>query len=106
MESILSRYANSKLPNADSVANALNMSVRTLHRRLTEDGTSFQDLKDRFRENLARHYLSRQELSVDSVSAIMGFQDNSAFYRSFKKWTGLSPGQYRRNLVKGVHDDD
>lgn len=106
VESILSRYANAKLPNADTVASALNMSVRTMHRRLTEGGTSFQAIKDRFRQNLATHYLGRQELSVDSVAAIMGFQDNSAFYRSFKKWTGVSPGQYRSQLLERTVNDD
>jgi AraC-like DNA-binding protein len=75
------------------------MSARTLHRRLTQEGTSFQQLKDGFRAGLARHYLSRQELSIDAIATLMGFQDNSAFYRSFRKWTGMSPGEYRRSVA-------
>jgi AraC-like DNA-binding protein len=42
--------------------------------------------------------MQRDELSIDAIAAVMGFQDNSAFYRSFKKWTGISPGQFRQQL--------
>lgn len=83
------------LPTASDIASLLNMSTRTLHRKLTAEGTSFQQLKDQFRRELAVHYMQREELSIDAIAAVMGFQDNSAFYRSFKKWTGVSPGQFR-----------
>ena len=86
------------LPTASAIAHQLNMSPRTLHRRLTAEGTSFQQLKDDFRRDMAVHYLQRDELSIDTIAAVMGFQDNSAFYRSFKKWTGTSPGQFRQQL--------
>ncbi len=99
VESILTRHASGAMPGAREVASALNMSARTLHRRLTQEGTSFQQLKDSFRAGLARHYLGRQELSIDAIATLMGFQDNSAFYRSFRKWTGMSPGEYRRSLA-------
>ena len=99
VEQILSASGSSKLPNAESVARQLNMSPRTLHRRLTAEHTSFQQLKDSFRAGLARHYLGRRELSIDAIATLMGFQDNSAFYRSFRKWTGMSPGEYRRSLA-------
>ena len=102
IEKILSQYANVRLPNAEAVATVLHMSARTMHRRLTAEGTSFQQLKDRFRETLAIHYIARPELSIDAIAALMGFQDNSAFYRSFKKWTGVSPGQYRQQLSTPV----
>jgi AraC-like DNA-binding protein len=106
VEQILGNYASGKLPNADGVATQLNMSTRTLHRRLTAEDTSFQQLKDEFRRELAIHYISRPELTTDTIAALMGFQDNSAFYRSFKKWTGLSPGQFRSQMTGGVGSDD
>ena len=99
VERILTSYASGAMPGAREVASALNMSARTLHRRLTKEGTSFQQLKDDFRAGLARHYLGRPELSIDAIATLMGFQDNSAFYRSFRKWTGMSPGEYRRSPV-------
>lgn len=99
VERILTRYSSGPLPGAQDVAAELNMSPRTLHRRLTREGHSFQQLKDDFRRQIALHYLARRELSIDAVAALMGFQDNSAFYRSFKKWTGESPGRYREQLA-------
>ena len=104
IEQLLTHYATQKLPTADVVASKLNMSPRTLHRKLTAERTSFQQLKDEYRKELAIHYVSRPELTIDAIAALMSFQDNSAFYRSFKKWTGMSPGQYRTSLVKNrVH---
>jgi len=101
VERILTRYSSGPLPGAQQVAAELNMSPRTLHRRLTREGRSFQQLKDDFRRQIALHYLGRRELSIDAVAALMGFQDNSAFYRSFRKWTGKSPGQYREQMSHG-----
>jgi len=82
-------------PAFESVAEALNMSPPTLRRHLRKEGVSYQSLKDQLRRDAAIAYLSRPELSVSAVSALMGFTDPSAFHRSFKKWTGLTPGQYR-----------
>ena len=98
VEQLLSQYATRKMPTADQMAQQLNMSPRTLHRKLTEEGTRFQQLKDSYRKELAVHYISRPELTIEAIAALMGFQDNSAFYRSFKKWTGLTPGQFREQL--------
>lgn len=78
------------------ISQALNMSEPTLRRRLTREGTSFQQLKDECRRDAAIAYLSRSDLSINAVAALMGFTDPSAFHRSFKKWTGLPPGQYRQ----------
>lgn len=82
-------------PSFESVASALNVSPPTLRRHLRKEGTSYQTLKDQLRKDTAIAYLSRPELSVSSVSTLMGFTEPSAFHRSFKKWTGLTPGQYR-----------
>ncbi|TDG13753.1 AraC family transcriptional regulator [Seongchinamella unica] len=100
IEQLLLSSGPENLPTASDVAAQLNMSPRTLHRRLTAEGTSFQQLKDNLRREMAVHYIQRDELSIDAIAAVMGFQDNSAFYRSFKKWTGTSPGQYRQQLQR------
>lgn len=102
IERLLSGYTSERLPTASEVARELAMSPRTLHRKLTSENTSFQQLKDNYRRELALHYLQRPELSIDAIAAVMGFQDNSAFYRSFKKWTGQSPGEYRSHLQHEV----
>ena len=82
-------------PSFEVVASKLNMSAPTLRRHLRKEGVSYQGLKDQCRKEAAIAYLSRPELSVSAVAALMGFTDPSAFHRSFKKWTGLTPGQYR-----------
>ncbi len=84
-----------ELPGFEAVAQALNMSPRTLRRRLEAEGTSYQRLKDRARRDSAIAYLGRAELSISDVAELLGFSDPSAFYRSFKRWTGRSPGDYR-----------
>lgn len=101
VEQLLANHCVQKTPNADFIAQKLNMSPRTLHRKLTAEDTSFQLIKDEYRKELAIHYIARPELTIDAIAALMGFQDNSAFYRSFKKWTGLSPGSYRSQINQG-----
>lgn len=82
-------------PSFEEVAEKLHMSPPTLRRHLRKDGVSYQGLKDQVRQDAAVAYLSRPELSISAVSALMGFTDPSAFHRSFRKWTGLTPGQFR-----------
>lgn len=86
-----------ELPGADEVAKALNLSVSTLRRRLLEEGTSFQAIKDECRRTAALHYMSSPQLSINDVAELMGFDEPSAFFRSFKRWTGMTPGEYRRS---------
>ncbi|MCR9103985.1 MAG: AraC family transcriptional regulator [Gammaproteobacteria bacterium] len=82
-------------PGFETISSALNMSAPTLRRRLKREGTTFQQLKDEARCEAAMLCLDRPELSINEVALHMGFTDPSAFHRSFKKWTGQTPGQYR-----------
>jgi AraC-like DNA-binding protein len=82
-------------PGFDTISGALNMSAPTLRRRLKREGTTFQQLKDDARCEAAKLCLDRPELSINEVALQMGFTDPSAFHRSFKKWTGQTPGQFR-----------
>lgn len=86
-----------ELPSADQVASALNLSVSTLRRRLLEEGTSYQKIKDDCRRKAAIGYMNSVQLSINDVAGLMGFDEPSAFFRSFKKWTGQTPGEYRRS---------
>jgi AraC-like DNA-binding protein len=83
------------LPSFDELTGMLNMSPRTLRRRLEREGTSYQRIKDNARRDLAITLLTRDRMTVSDVAERVGFSDPSAFHRSFKKWTGLSPGEYR-----------
>jgi AraC-like DNA-binding protein len=88
-------------PGFEAISSALNMSAPTLRRRLKKEGTTFQALKDDSRCDVAKLYLNRGELSINEVALQMGFTDPSAFHRSFKKWTGLTPGQFRADRHRG-----
>ncbi|OMH28361.1 AraC family transcriptional regulator [Motiliproteus sp. MSK22-1] len=99
VQSIIGRDFSREMPSAESVAESLNMSVTTLRRRLQREDTSFQKIKDECRREAATNYLSCPELSNNDVAVLMGFDETSAFFRSFKKWTGMTPGDYRRSAL-------
>ena len=84
-----------EMPSFEELTGLLNMSARTLRRRLEKEGTSYQRIKDNARRDVAISMLSRDRLTVSEVAEHVGFSDPSAFHRSFKKWTGQSPGSYR-----------
>jgi len=83
------------LPKRNVLALALAMSERTLHRRLTDEGASFQRLVDETRRELAEHYLARPDLSLADVSYFLGFKDQGSFFRAAHRWFRMTPRQYR-----------
>lgn len=87
-------------PELDSLAQLLGMSSSTFQRRMQAEGLSYQRLKDNLRRDMAIDLLSRADLTVSEVAAQTGFQETSAFHRAFKKWTGVSPGAYRRSSLE------
>jgi len=80
---------------AEQVANYLNMSSRTLNRRLVEQGTSFRKLLNRQRRELALKYIQDESLSLTEISYLLGFAEPSSFSRAFKGWTGQTPTESR-----------
>lgn len=95
MKRIVGNDYSRDFPSVVTMSTQLNMSVRTLRRRLKELGSTYQTFKDGLRRDAAMTYLNRPELKINAVSALLGFDEPSAFHRSFKKWTGLTPGEYR-----------
>lgn len=83
---------------ADTLAHALNISVRTLHRQLHDEGTSLQALKDQVRRDAAIALLTRTTRSVKQISIAVSFRSEKSFSRAFREWTGESPAEYRRKL--------
>ncbi len=89
-------------PSFEAIAEDLNMARQTLYRRLKEAGTSYQRIKDDIRRETAITALVSDRLSVDEVSAIVGYQDARSFTRAFKQWTGMSPRAYAKRLGDGA----
>ncbi len=87
-----------ELPEFGALAAELNMTPATLRRRLHEEGTYYQSIKDQLRRDLAIGYLSHTQRSALDIGLELGFSERSAFHRAFKKWTGASPGEFRRRL--------
>ena len=73
------------------------MSTRTLRRRLQGEGTTDQRLLDALRDELAVSQLRRQGLGIGEIAFLLGFSDASAFHKAFRRWTGRSPGAFRRS---------
>lgn len=83
-------------PTLIELAAELRMSPTTLRRRLEREGCAFQAIKDDVRRAVAQQLLRETTLSVGDVAERVGFQEPSAFHRAFRKWTGQSPGAFRR----------
>jgi AraC-like DNA-binding protein len=80
----------------DAVANALHMSVRTMHRKLTEENNNFRTLLVEMRRDLAEQYILDNSLTLTEISLLLGFSESSSFSRAFKSWTGTAPSEVRQ----------
>ncbi|HSO34361.1 MAG TPA: helix-turn-helix domain-containing protein [Labilithrix sp.] len=85
-------------PSTEAIAAALQMSARTLQRRLEDEGTRFSVVLELARERVARRLLADRALPLGEVAYQVGFADLASFSRAFKRWTGLPPGAFRRRL--------
>lgn len=90
---ILSRLDQKKV-NIGSIAADLSMSVRTLQNRLKSEGTVFSELLDETRRRLAEKYL-RENFTVEDITYLLGFAETSVFRKAFKKWSGMTPKEFR-----------
>lgn len=80
----------------EQIAADLNLTKRTLQRRLQSQNTNFAQLRDDLRFHYAIKYLIDDNLSVDLVSRALDFSDRTSFTNAFKRWTGLSPSTFRK----------
>jgi AraC-like DNA-binding protein len=80
----------------DAVAKRLAVSKRSLQRQLAEESVGFQEVLSEVRQALARHYLSRTDISAGEISWLLGFQESNSFIRAFRGWTGTTPAAYRQ----------
>src|SRR5690554_7351783 len=80
----------------EEVAGSIGIPAHTLRRNLRIEGQRFQELKDAVRRDASINLLSCPNLSIMEVAERLGFSEASTFHRSFKKWTGVTPGDYRQ----------
>ena len=86
-------------PTLERVAAALHTTPRTLHRRLEKEGCNFRGLREHTRQRLAEDYLRDPRLHLAEIAQLLGFSEQSAFSRSFRRWTGQSPNAWRRTSL-------
>ena len=81
-------------PTAEAMARQLGHSVRTLHRRLADEGTNYQEIVDQVRRSLALEFLQNTSLTVEEIAERVGFSEASNFRKAFKRWTGRRRGTF------------
>ena len=80
----------------NTIATRLYRSTSTLHRQLVSEGTNYRKILESTRRDLAENYLQDGEYSQAQIAFMVGFSDQSNFARAFKRWTGVSPGQFQK----------
>ncbi len=83
-------------PTQQGIARSLNLSVRNLQRKLQSEGISFKHLLDETRKELATQYIRDANRRIGEITYLLGFSEPSNFTRAFRRWTGLSPNEYRQ----------
>lgn len=91
VESLLMPVLHKGEFTADTIAEEIGFSRQTLYRKLQDEETSFGEIVDSLREQLALEYLSAKKASVNETAYLLGYSDAASFSRAFKRWTGVSP---------------
>ena len=95
LRSSISQSLSEGVPTISEIAGRFHMSARTLQRRLSDDGLSFQQIVDDSRRELAKRFLQQTDYSLSEIAFLTGFADQSAFNRAFRRWAGQTPRSYR-----------
>jgi AraC-like DNA-binding protein len=95
---LLGKGMQGEKPSVESIASELAVSVRSLQKKLSEEGTTFQQLLDYSRKEMAIQYLKNPQMTLCDIAFMLGFSEQSAFNHAFKRWTGKTPKQYLREV--------
>jgi AraC-like DNA-binding protein len=96
MRKIIIKNLDTGNVNMEMISNELNLSIRTLYRKLKEENISYKALLIDIKKQLAQAYLQETSFTINDISFLLGFSEASAFHRAFKRWFGINPSQYRR----------
>jgi AraC-like DNA-binding protein len=83
----------------ETVADTLNVNMRTMQRKLKDEAQSFRGILNSTREDIAQDYIRNSQLSLTEIAYLLGFADQANFTRAFKRWTGASPSDYRKHAL-------
>ncbi|MBX2820963.1 MAG: helix-turn-helix transcriptional regulator [Rhodothermaceae bacterium] len=100
VRSQISQSLSEGVPTIFDTAQQLGMSGRTLQRRLSKQGYSFQTLVDESRRQLSERLLRETDYSLSEIAFMTGYSEQSAFTRAFKRWAGQTPRSYRLNVIR------
>jgi AraC-like DNA-binding protein len=95
VKNLLRLMLKEREPSSEQIAEKLNMSSRTLQRKLNNEETQYKTVLQEVRLELALYYLENTTLSLDQIAHELGYAETRSFYRSFKQWTGGTAGAYR-----------
>ncbi|MCG8330432.1 MAG: AraC family transcriptional regulator [Chitinophagales bacterium] len=95
---IILQLSTPQFPTIEQVADNLNLSVRSFQRRLKEEGLTYKKMIDTLKHQFALEYLKNISLPVKEVAYLLDYADTSSFIRSFKRWEGSSPEEWRKSL--------
>jgi len=102
----ITRNLGSSVVSLEEVAEHFHMTARTLQRKLKTEGVSFVELRDGCRHARALQDLADPRMDMDHLAELLGFSDTSNFYHAFKRWQGVSPGAYRKQVMSGQGGSD
>lgn len=86
----------------ETLARSLHMSPRSLQRALRDRDTSYREMVDSSRQRTAALMLAREDASISEIAFLLGFSEVAAFHRAFRRWTGVSPGEFRKRATRGT----
>ncbi|MFY0639593.1 MAG: AraC family transcriptional regulator [Bermanella sp.] len=96
---VLSEHLDKKEVSLELVAQSLGLSPRSLRTQLAALETNFNQVLSEYRAFLAKRLLERTQEPVEEICYLLGFSEVSAFYRAFKRWTGMTPVEYRKTIL-------
>jgi AraC-like DNA-binding protein len=94
-EALQAAWLRGEPATSRAIGRQLAMSTRTLQRRLEAEGTSFADVRERTRSALADRYLARDDLTLVEVAYLLGYRDETSFWRAYRRWRGCTPADAR-----------
>lgn len=98
VEALIKDALPTGIPSIHYISDLTAMSNRTLTRRLSEGGITYRDLVKKTQEKIAKEMLRKNTVSIGEIAFLTGFSEQSAFNRAFKKWTSLTPSEFRKNI--------